>query len=141
MLLKERKSNIDLEKYLNKLEIEAGDDLMILLEHGPDCFETYELELLLDRVLKQSKQLLSMRRMTITVLVVALFSVLLSVYAFLNEQIIFGYLFLGFLPIYMGLTGFMYFRFHKNNLTINKTPYLKNLLEKEILQRQNKTLF
>ena len=141
MLLKEKKSNIDLEKYLAKLEREAGDDLVMLLEYGPDCFETFELDILLERVEKQALQLLNLKKMGILVLSVSLFSVAIAIYAFLSEQVFFGYLFLGFLPIYMGLGAFMYFKFHKNNLTLHKTAYLKNLLEKEIISRRKSTFF
>ena len=142
MLLKEKKNNNkDLERYLARLEREAGDDLVMLLEYGPDCFETFELDMLLERVKEQGRQLLLLKRTAALVFAISLLSVAISIYAFLSEQLFFGYLFLGFLPVYLGLGAYMFYRFYKNHLTINKTAYLKNLLEKEIYIRRNKAFF
>lgn len=141
MLLKGSKNISYLDRYLSKLEREAGDDLVMLLEYGADCFQTYELKLLLERVKSQGKQILFLKKMGIMIFSISFFSVGISIYSFISDQLFFGYLFLAFIPVYLGLGAFLFHRFYKNNLTIDKTSYLKNLLENEISYRQNKAIF
>lgn len=126
------KKSDQLDKNLLKIEEAVNDELALLLEFGPDYFETHELYSFLHKLDDQTEKVFFLRKMLIATGFILLICLATAVYSFMTDHLFFGYVFLVFIPLFAGLSAMILYRFQKRFTTYRFTDHLRILIETEI---------
>ena len=139
MYIKNKKDYLD--RNIQKIEEAVQDDLALLLEFGPDYFETRELFDLLSDLKYQTEKVSYLKKILLATAFVVLVCLAAAIYALFHERLFFGYTFLIFIPLFTGMSGFLLYKFQKRFSTYRYTSYLRIMIEKEIETRRSTTIF
>ena len=139
MGIKNKKDYLD--RNIQKIEEAAKDDLALLLEFGPDYFETHELFKLLSELEYQTEKVSYLKKILFATAFVVLVCLGAAIYALFYERWFFAYTFLIFIPLFTGMSGFLLYKFQKKFSTYRYTSYLRIMIEKEIEVRQQTSIF
>jgi Ca2+-dependent lipid-binding protein len=126
------KRNDHLNRSLLRIEEAVSDDLALLLEFGPDYFETHELYSFLHQLEDQTEKVFFLRRMLIATGFIVVVCLVTAIYSFMTDHLLFGYVFLFFIPLFAGLSAMILYRFQKRFSTYRFTDHLRMLIETEI---------
>lgn len=139
MYIKNKKDYLD--RNIQKIEEAVQDDLVLLLEFGPDYFETRELFDLLGDLKYQTEKVSYLKKILLATAFVVLVCLGASIYTLFHERLFFAYTFLIFIPLFTGMSGFLLYKFQKRFSTYRYTSYLRIMIEKEIETRRSTTIF
>lgn len=121
-----------LDRYLLRIEEEVNDELALLLEFGPDYFETHELYSFLHQLDDQTEKVFFLRRMLVSTGFIVVICLSTAIYSFMTDHLFFGYVFLFFIPLFAGLSAMILYRFQRRFTTYRFTDHLRTLIETEI---------
>ncbi len=126
------KRNDHLNRSLTRIEEAVSDDLALLLEFGPEYFETHELYSFLHQLDDQTEKVFFLRRMLIATGFIVVVCLTTAIYSFMTDHLFFGYVFLFFIPLFAGMSAMILYRFQKRFSTYRFTDHLRMLIETEI---------
>lgn len=121
-----------LDRYLLRIEEEVTDELALLLEFGPDYFETHELYSFLHQLDDQTEKVFFLKRMLASTGFIVVICLTTAIYSFMTDHLFFGYVFLFFIPLFAGLSAMILYRFQRRFTTYRFTDHLRTLIETEI---------
>jgi Ca2+-dependent lipid-binding protein len=130
MQLKRKYDHLD--RHLHRIEDAVKDDLALLLEFGPDYFETHELYSFLHKLDDQTEKVFFLRKMLIATAFIVAVCLVTAIYSFIADHLFFGYVFLFFIPLFASLSAMILYRFQKRFSTYRFTDHLRTLIATEI---------
>lgn len=123
------------EECLQRIELEANDDLRMVLEFGPQHFTTHELHGMLRRLKEQSRQVLRLRdRLLPSSLLLFIVPSIIFFSAMKWESLLYG-LFIG-LPATLMLFIGAAFYLAKKYPTIKDAPHIDKMIHQELERRR-----